>query len=196
MSNARAQFNNYRGGNSHAKVGGGLGRKQRKCTVTFDRIMRARLMLRTTPMLYCKRAALHHVRTAHPIHGLVTIGPPSSSEKGLGNEATRALAREGVAPRGYPVPRPGTYPCLESREPDRFRMRMGATLEKRSGSVYTTSCMCFAPPFFCARGFPGYAEDTAGHSSSYIALPAHTRSATSRCHTHFIVRTRACAANL
>ena len=62
----------------------------------------ARLMPRTTPILYCKRAALHHVRTAHPI--LVTIGPPSSS-KGLGDEATRALAsaQEGVAPRGYNV---------------------------------------------------------------------------------------------
>ena len=62
----------------------------------------ARLMLRTTPILYCKRAALHHVRTAHPIHSLVTIGPPSSStlsEKGLGDEATRALASGQISAR-------------------------------------------------------------------------------------------------
>ena len=85
------------------------------------------------------------------------------------SESHAKLAREGVAPRGYLVP---IYWCLESREPDRFRLPMGATLEKRSGSIsvyvyiYTTSRMCLAPPLFCAREFPGNAEDTAGHSSS------------------------------
>ena len=123
-------------------------------------------MLRTTPILYCKRAALHHVRTAHPI--LVTIGPPSSS-KGLGDEATRALAsaQEGVVPRGYI---PGTHPCLE---PDRFRLRMGATLEKRSGSEYTTSRI-YVPgptPFLREGGFQATWKTQLAIAA---ALPAHT----------------------
>ena len=170
MSNARAQFNaeeEFARKALRAKVGGGLGRKQHSTALCYH----ARLMLRTTLILYCKRAALHHVRTAHPIHSLITIGPPSSStlsEKGLSDEAARALASGLISARRRGSARlPGTYPCLESREPDRFRLRMGSTLEKRSGSVHTTPRMCLAPPLFCARGgFSGNAEDTAGHSSS------------------------------
>ena len=145
-----------------AKVGGSNANKVHSTALCCH----AHLMLRTTHFLYCKRAALHHVRTAHPIHSLVTIGPPSSStlsEKGLGDEATRALASSQISARRRGS---GTYPCLESREPDRFRLRMGVTLEKRSGSVYTTSRLCLAQPLFCARGFPGNAEDTAGRSCS------------------------------
>ena len=135
----------------------------------------ARLML-TTPIPYCKRTALHHVRTAHPIHSLVTIGPPSSStlsEKGLGDEATRALASSQISARRRGSARlPGTYLCLESREPDRFRFRMGVTLE--NGLVQPH--VCAWPHPFSARGrFPGKAEDTAGHIYQQLALPAHTR---------------------
>ena len=85
------------------------------------------------------------------------------------SESHAKLAREGVAPRGYLVP---IYWCLESREPDRFRLPMGATLEKRSGSILCTCIyiqprVCAWPHPFSARGeFPGNAEDTAGHSSS------------------------------
>ena len=106
-------------------------------------------------------------RTAQPILYIAssTIGPPSSStlsEKGLGDEATRALASGQISARRRGSARlPGTYPCLESREPDRFRLRMGATLEKRSGSVYT-----WPHPFSARGGFPGNAEDTAGQSNS------------------------------
>ena len=66
-----------------------------------------------------------------------------------------------MAPRGYI---PGTYPCLESRELDRVRLRKDANLEKRSGSLHTTSRMCLAPSLSAreAEGFPGNAEHTAG----------------------------------
>ena len=135
-----------------AKVGGGLGRKQRKCLVTFDHIMLPCTLhaedhsysLLTTPILYCKHAALYHVYTAQSIHSLVTIGPPSSStlsEKGLGNEATHALASGQISMRCDSARLPGTYSCLESREPDRFRLCMGVTL------VYNLTYVLGPTPF-------------------------------------------------
>ena len=128
-------------------------------------------MLRTTPILYCKRAALHHVRTAHPIHSLVTIGPPSNStlsEKGLGDEATRTLAsgqisaREGVALRGNLVP------TRASSVVNQAVLGCAWARPWKNGLVLCIqSHVCAWPHPFSARGgFPGNAEDTAGHSSS------------------------------
>ena len=65
-----------------------------------------------------------------------------------------------MAPQGYLVP----TRALESRGPE--RLRMGATLEKRSGSVYKPHVCAWPHPFSARGGFPGNAEDTAGHSSS------------------------------
>ena len=100
-----------------AKVGGGLGRKH---STVFN-------MLPRTPHAedhsYC---LLQACRIASRTYGsLVTIGLPSSStllEEGRGDELS---ARRCGSARP-----PDTYPCLESREPDRFRLRMGTTLEK------------------------------------------------------------------
>ena len=97
-------------------------------------------------------SALRYVRRTLYIHSLVTIGPPSSStlsEKGLGDEATRALAREGLAPRGYLVP---TRASSLVKQTD-FRLRMGATLEKRSGSVYNLTYVLGATLFLREGGF-------------------------------------------
>ena len=56
---------------SIARAGGGDESLERKCTessqLTFDRIMLVpRLMLSATPILYCKRAALHHAPDTRP----------------------------------------------------------------------------------------------------------------------------------
>ena len=101
-----------------------------------------------------------------PLHSLVTIGSPSSStlsEKGLGDEATCAIASGQISARRRGSARlPGTYPCLESREPDRFRLRMGATLE-----IHVCS---WSHPFFARGGFQATRK-----TQLAIALPAHTR---------------------
>ena len=127
----------------------------------------ARLMLWTTSILYCKCAALHHVRTAHPIHSLVTIGPLSSStlsDKGLSDEATCALAsaREGVAPRGYLVA------TRASSLVNQTVLGCAWAQPWKNGLVMCIQPhLCAWPYPISARGeCPGNAEDTAGHSSS------------------------------
>ena len=157
MSNARAQIRTHSITCEGGKRPGKEATQMHGIKVTFDRIMLPR-MPHEDHILFSIASAqrcITYVRRTIIIHSLVTIGPPSSSthsEKGLGDEATRVLASGQISARRRGCARlPGTYPCLESREPDCFRLGMGATLEKRSGYVYTTLRMCLAPPLFCAR---------------------------------------------
>ena len=108
---------------------------------------------------------------AHPIHSLVTIGPPSSStlsEEGPG-EATRALARDGLAPRGYLVPIRASSLVKQTD----FRLRMGATLEKRSDSVYNLTYVLGATLFLREGGFQAMRKTQLAHSSSYLCPHTH-----------------------
>ena len=160
MHNAQAHFNAEE---LCARRGrrGGLGTKLRKCTESSQHLIAlcwyyARLMLRITPILYCKRAALHHAPDTRPIDSWALPPVPLSS-----------LAEPRLLVLGAPR-RPRGYFTLKvsamrlsvllyySRVPDRFSiiahaLDPGKTVWFKRLPLYNLT-MCLAPPLFCARG--------------------------------------------